>query len=122
MTVYVPQRPVPNGKGWTPDLSPLEEFGDIVYVFDVEDNLDSSPDSFVEICQEIIINYDPSKDFICYPGSGSRMGIYILMVSLFGLGIKDFKFLEWDREKIDGVRTGSGYYTARKLTATNYFK
>lgn len=59
--------------------------------------------------------YDPSCDSICFAG-GDPIVQFLAGVVLERLGYDEVTHLIWNRERVDGQKTGSGFYMPKKVS------
>lgn len=112
MTVYVTQQPVPNAKGWTPDLSSASEYGKIEFVFNGGEKIYALPGPSMNKARQMLKNFNAEEDYILWPGSCDPASLKVCMIVLVLLGVHKIKTLYWDRERDrDGNRSKSrGFY------------
>ena len=111
-TVYVPHEPMPNGRGWTPDLGPATGYGIIKYVFGGSEQAYNNTPLRVDQAQERLADFDPAADYILWPNTGDPATQWIVIMTLLAMGHRNIKFLYWNRERSDSgsVIQGKGYY------------
>lgn len=107
--VFIMQEPIPNGKGWKPDLSPAAQFGPIHFIFGVEDRPYADPKRAMRKALDILKKYefDPDKDFLCHHNASDPAATWIISSLLTAMGVKEIKYLYWQKSREVGE---SGYY------------
>jgi hypothetical protein len=99
MTVYVTQQPIPNRHNWIPDLSPAAKYGAIKYVFPSDCQIFQNTIKAVEIARDVLANFNPKEDFICWPTCGDPASLYIILMILGKFGHDNLTYLYWNRER-----------------------
>ena len=98
-TVFITQEPVPNRKGWMPDLSKAADYGAFDYVFPPRYQIHADTDAAVELAESKLANFNPETDFILYPNSGDPAACYVICMVLVAMGHDSVSFLYWNRAK-----------------------
>lgn len=97
--VYFFQQPVPNGHGWTPDLSPAAPFGMFEFVFSSTDRPCQNPLEARLKADNALRDFNPEKDYICWSNAGDVFCIYAAVASLTQRGIRSVKALVWHKPR-----------------------
>lgn len=97
--VFFFQQPVPNGHGWTPDLSPAAPFGNFEFIFSSSDRPSANPVEAREKADKALQNFNPETDYICWSNAGDVFGIYPVISSLTQRGIKSVRALVWHKPR-----------------------
>lgn len=112
MTVYVPQQPKPNKHGWHPDLSSAADYGKIEFVFSADERPASDLWRCLTDASIVLADFDPDKDYLCWPYSGDPVSLYISIMVLVYAGCEKIQFLNWNRKRDaqgNNIK-GAGYY------------
>lgn len=115
--VFVTQRPIPNRKGWFPNLQGAEKYGALHFVFEPQDRPFHDTDAALNQAREKLSDFDTKKDFVLWPSSGDPAGVWAVMLALAtDSDIDEIQVLYWDRKFIDGERSSTeGYYIPIKF-------
>jgi hypothetical protein len=95
--VHFFQRPVPNHQGWVPNLNPAAAYGAFSFVFDQEDRPYADPRSAWKKASARLENFDPEKDYLCWPASADVFSIYIVIAILTRKGFPKVSALVWTK-------------------------
>lgn len=121
MTVYVTQRPRPNSKGWQPDLSSANRYGELQFIFESDERIYALPGPSLFKARKTLVTFDHEKDFILHPHMTDQIAGWVAVAALLSRNEVDVppfvNFLYFDRvRKEDGTRTGQdGHYYPIKL-------
>ena len=111
MTVYVMQQPTQTRKGWTPNLQPATEFGEIQYVFPGGVPIYTSPVKTLKMAKNALANFNPDEDYLLWPNTGDPAAMWVCCFAIVLLGFSKVRFLYWNRKYENGNRIGSdGFY------------
>jgi hypothetical protein len=109
--VFVTQKPKPNSKGWTPNLSPAAEYGAIHYVFQSSDAAFGNPDAAISAAKRKLESFDAEKDYVLWPNSDPAAFMAVIL-ALAKKGVHKIQMLYWERKLEDGKRSSSeGFYS-----------
>lgn len=98
----VPGRP-------TYDVSPAMQYGDVLFVFTDADTRPSD-DAQAAIDHAYDMMQDAQEgDFVVWAG-GDPFSMVIVANVINDLTGGKFNYLRWERQRVDGQRTGGGYY------------
>jgi hypothetical protein len=111
-TVYVIQEPHENR-----DFSSAKEYGKLQFILSAGENPSLYPAKAIGILRTALKNFSGS-DYIVWAG-GDPMSPILAGIVLGQLGFKEINFLKWDRQRREGVRTGSGFYVPARLILRN---
>ncbi len=119
MSVYIPQQPLPTRTGWMPDLSPATKYGELKFVFGGGEVVYTNPAKAIKIARQKLKDFNPDRDFICWPSSGDPASIYITVQVLSAMGYHKLTYLCWNRrrDKNGNVIKASGYYCPIEINA-----
>lgn len=107
--VYLLQEPTSDK-----DLSSAAKYGRIVPILEQGDKPSKNTVYAIEKLAESLKYYDQSCDAICFAG-GDPIVQFLAGVVLERLGFDEITYLVWNRERIDGQRTGSGFYLPKRI-------
>ena len=98
--VFIAQRPLPDKTtGWTPDLSHLETFGEIIDVFvsgfDTARNISPA----VLIAEEKFREFDYELDYFCATTLTSPIALMLCVSELWKLNVPFIRVLNWHKGK-----------------------
>ena len=98
-TVYITNNPAPSKRtGWRPDLTSAIQYGQIKFVFEAEDPVSKRPVQAMEQAIELLKDFDPYEDYLCWASSADPISVYIVTMVLTGhYHHKDIQTLIWDR-------------------------
>lgn len=117
MTVFVTQQPAPNKRGWTPDLTPAAQYGQIEYVFEGGEAVYANPQRSMQQAKARLKDFNPALDFVLYPGTGDPAAAYATIMAINSMGITDITYLYWDRIRDEnGQRSNKGVYVPVKFS------
>lgn len=102
MTVFVVNRPRPGPKGFTYDISPAYEYGDVVFVFD-ELMPYRDPQQAEREAWEALKDFDTAEDYILWAG-GDPCGLIIASAVVAKVTDGVFRWLKWDRLRDEETR------------------
>jgi hypothetical protein len=110
--VFVTQQPKPNGKGWTPNLSPASNYGTIHFIYSGGDRPSSDPTAAMFIASEALEDFDANKDYILWPNGVDPFSIWAVLLVLAKKGVSQVRGLNWERRLHNGKRDPhNGFYT-----------
>lgn len=101
MTVFVTQQPTPNKFNWVPDLTPAAEYGKIEYVFEGGEAIYSNPVNSMKKAKFRLENFNPSLDYLLYPGTGDPAAFAVCIMAILDKGYDTLPLLYWDRIRDD---------------------
>lgn len=104
--VYVLQKP-----HHPRDLSNMEEFGELIWILEPEENSSCDPSNCFFKMRQALKNFEP-EDHLAFVGGDPHS---LLLAATALPPINPIKFLRWDREISGGVRTGKGTYVSVTL-------
>ena len=107
MTVYVCQRPMPNRRGWVPNLEPAITYGPLEFVFDGGANPYRTPNIGLDLALRKLTRFNPERDFLLWPNAGDPAASWCCILALTQLGVKSMSFLYW----MAPSQSRSGYYS-----------
>lgn len=112
MTVFVPQNPLPNPRGFVPDLSSAAQYGPLEFVFTDNERVHALPTPSINKARRVLKNFDADNDFILWPGSCDPSAWAAMILALGELGLDRVRLLQWSRKRDpNGVREyGAGFY------------
>jgi hypothetical protein len=118
-TVYLLQEPTSDK-----DLSSAARQGRIVPIMSSNDRPSQNVGATIDKLASHLKYYDPTTDAICFAG-GDPIIQFLAGVVLERLGFDEVVFLAWNRERIDGQKTGAGFYMPKRISlvegdATNF--
>lgn len=112
--VFVIQRPKPNTKGWTPNLTPAAQYGSIRYIFEPEDQVTAKTTWAMNRAESVLEDFCCERDFILWPYTGDPAAFMATMLVL-GQMSDDVPFvnaLVWERNLVNGQRSkDNGFYS-----------
>lgn len=97
--VFFFQQPVPNSHGWIPDLSPAAPYGELQFIFGIDEHPSKTPASLQLEAEERLKDFDPQRDYLCWCNSGDIFSIYIVIGILASKGIKKVQALSWNKAR-----------------------
>lgn len=119
--VYVTQRPVPNGRGWCPNLSPAAKYGALQYIFEADERPYTDPNEALRCAEESLRDFDPELDYVLWPNTGDPIAAWAVIITLARRGFLQIKTLYWERKLEGGVRSSSeGFYSPIVFRLDNY--
>lgn len=108
-TVYLLQEPTSDK-----DLSSAAKQGRIVPIISNTEKPSQNIAATIDKLAANLKHYDPSCDAICFAG-GDPIVQFLAGVVLERLGFDEVTHLIWNRERVDGHKTGSGFYMPKKI-------
>jgi hypothetical protein len=119
--VYVTQQPVPDTRGWQPNLTPASEFGSIHYVFFGDAVPTVAPNQSLEIARFQLRDFNCDLDYVLWPHTGDPAAMWATMIVLCRkLNVRKIAFLVWQRKLRNGHRDRQeGFYTPIVFTMPN---
>jgi hypothetical protein len=113
--VYVVQRPGRTSTGFVPNLEPAEEYGELVYVFGLEDRISDSPNIALKKAREALAKFDPVEDYLLWPGVANPLALAACLYSIYENRPHQLRMLQWSRNGNRGARSTSqgGYIPVR---------
>lgn len=109
-TVYLLQEPTSDK-----DLSSAAKQGRIVSIMTSSDKPSQNVEATIDKLASYLKYYDPMCDSICFAG-GDPIVQFLAGVVLERLGYDEVVHLIWNRERIDGQKTGSGFYMPKRIS------
>lgn len=109
-TVYLLQEPTSDK-----DLSSAAKQGRIVPIISNTEKPSQNIAATIDKLASSLKHYDPGCDALCFAG-GDPIVQFLAGVVLERLGFDEVTFLLWNRERIDGQKTGSGFYMPKKIS------
>lgn len=110
--VFVTQQPKPNGRGWTPNLTPAAKFGALHYVFQSADRPGTDTEWAMDTADDKLDDFNPLKDYVVWPQTGDPAAAWAVMLTLANRGLTQVQVLNWEREFSNGQRHPvEGFYT-----------
>jgi len=109
--VFIVNRPVTkNSSSFTYDVSPAQEFGEVVFLFDSTQRPEPSenPSAARQHILSTLENFDPDDDFIVWAG-GDPLGMLLVSAHL-GAWHNSVKYLKWEKERDLSGRVVGGHY------------
>jgi hypothetical protein len=117
--VFVTQQPKPNGRNWTPNLTPAAQYGGIHYVFSANAKPFCDADMALKIAERVLTDFNPARDFVLWPNTGDPIAAWAVMIALARKGLDKIRILNWERKLVNGSRSSSeGFYTPITFTLT----
>lgn len=104
--VYFFQQPVPNGKGWVPNLSPALPYGAFHFIFDSADRPYADAGEAQTKLESRLRKFNPDEDYLCWPNAGDMFSVYMVIAYLTRMGIEAVNMLVWQRARNDGTKPG----------------
>ena len=77
MTIFVVIKPKPGPQGYTYDISPAQEYGEIDFIFDAYENPSSNPRGALERLRLKLGKYNPKTDYIVTAGGDPYASILV---------------------------------------------
>lgn len=118
MTVFVTKRPVPDGKGWLPDLTPAQKYGPLEFVFEGHEHVFALPQPSLHKARRLLgKKFRPEEDYLLHPNSMDQMALTICLAAVMDLRPESIQLLYWDRiRQEDGTRSRrTGLYYPIKI-------
>lgn len=109
-TVYLLQEPTSDK-----DLSSAAKQGRIVPIIRNGDRPSQNVAATIDRLAAALKYYDPESDSICFAG-GDPIVQFLAGVVLERLGYEEVTHLIWNRERVDGQKTGSGFYMPKRIS------
>jgi len=109
-TVYLLQEPTSDK-----DLSSAAKQGRIVPIISNTEKPSQNIAATIDKLAGSLKHYDPACDSICFAG-GDPIVQFLAGVVLERLGFDEVTHLVWNRERIDGQKTGSGFYMPKRVS------
>jgi len=95
--VFFFQQPVPNHHNWIPDLSPAHPYGQLAFIFGIDDQPSRTPAALREVAVQKLSAFDPKVDFLCWCNAGDIFSIYLVIGILASMGIPNVQILSWHK-------------------------
>lgn len=111
--VYLLQEPTPDK-----DLTSAANLGKIQVILTTGDNPGFNIFATLEKLTKVLCNYRPRIDFICFAG-GDPIVQFCTGIVIEKLAYEEVTYLIWNREKKNGVRTGTGFYFPKPIRLRN---
>ena len=93
------------------DLSSANRYGAIHFVISSRNTPSLMPGPAMLEARQNLCDFDPAKDYLSWSG-GDPLAMLLVGAVLAENGVRDVKFLRYDRDRgTDGRRTGGGFYT-----------
>jgi hypothetical protein len=109
MSVFVVQAPKPGPQGYTYDMSPALEFGQLVSIFDADEQPSLTPGPSLWKARQVLKDFN-DKDFFVWAG-GDPFALALVSAVLMEINNGFATFLRWERMRnSSGERKGRGYY------------
>lgn len=109
-TVYILQEPTSDK-----DLSSAAKQGRLVPLLSSNDRPSQNIAATVDKLAAALKYYDPSQDSLCFAG-GDPIVLLLTGVVLERFGFNEVTYLLWNRERVDGQKTGNGFYMPKKIS------
>lgn len=106
-TVFIVQQPRVGPRGFTYDVSPALQYGQIRIIFDAAMSPADKPKKALAIAQRALSLFDPRTDFLAWAG-GDPAGLAIVVLVVAERCNGEVPWLKWERRR---TRDGSGFYT-----------
>jgi len=97
--VFFFQQPVPNVHNWIPDLSPAHPYGQLSFIFGIDDQPSRTPAASRTAALEKLAGFNPKEDYLCWCNSGDIFSIYLVIGILSSMGIADVNILSWHKPR-----------------------
>ena len=106
MTVFVTKRPVPDGKGWLPDLTPAQDYGPLEFIFEGHEKVFALPQPALHKARRVLLKkFKPEEDFLLHPNSTDQMVMVVCLAAIMDMRPEFIRVLYWDRTlQKDGSR------------------
>jgi hypothetical protein len=116
--VFIPQEaPVGyrDNVATTKDLSSAARYGRLHPILSMNERASMTPGPCLFKLSKELRDFDPANDFVCYAG-GDPMSLALAFMVLKDLGLREVRFLRWERERdTKGKRTAGGFYVPVKI-------
>lgn len=109
-TVYLLQEPTSDK-----DLSSAAKQGRIVPIISNTERPSNNIPATIDKIASHLKYYNPMQDSICFAG-GDPVVLFLAGVVLERLGYDEVTHLVWNRERVDGQKTGSGFYMPKRVS------
>lgn len=106
--VYVIQEPKQGPNGYVFDLSSSLPYGTPVFIFKAGEQPSLSPGPSMQRAKKTLQDFT-DEDYLLWAG-GDPAGLAIVSMAAADSNLGKIKFLRWERERVEGSRTGRGYY------------
>ena len=116
MTVFITKSPVPDNKGWMPDLSSAQNYGPAKFVFEGHEHVYALPGPSLHKARRVLKDFDWTTDYLLHPNSFDQMALVCAMTAILELAPDYVNILYFDRAmKEDGTRDrrSGSYYPIR---------
>lgn len=115
-TVYVISTPTATRRGEVPDLSGLEQYGDVRFIFPRGVLPFHDPDEKLAFISDQLTDFDPTSDYLAWAG-GDTLSAVMVGVVLSELEISAFNWLRFERKRDpEGwLIDGSGIYRSYRI-------
>lgn len=117
-TVYLIQEPRDRSREGAPlskDLSSAQRYGRIIPILSSAEHPAITPGPCMFKLEKALRRFDEG-DYICFAG-GDPLGLALTVIALQRAGVREAKFLRWERERDpSGHRTGNGFYVPVLIT------
>lgn len=117
MTVWVTKQPLPDSKGWLPDLSPALKFGALRYVFMGTEKVFALPAPSLHKARRILLKeFVVGQDYLLHPNAQDQMALICCLTAIQDLRPEFINILYFDRiRQEDGSRNRrlGAYYPIR---------
>lgn len=118
MTVFVTKQPMPDSKGWVPDLSPALNYGAMKFVFSGKDHVYALPAPSLHKARRLLLKeFDYRKDYLLHPNTQDQLALICCISAVLELRPEYINILYFDRvRQEDGSRNRrQGTYYPIKL-------
>ena len=106
MTVFITKQPVPDSKGWVPDLTPALKYGAIKFVFSGSEKVYALPGPSLHKARRLLLKeFDHTRDFLLHPNTQDQVSLICCMTAILELRPEYVNLLYFDRiRQEDGSR------------------
>lgn len=96
------------------DFSSAAGYGTIHFIFDQDLYAPSYPDDALIEAIAAVREFNPATDYLCYSGT-DPMALVSITAALVQRGVQEIKVLKWQKERVNGERTGRGFYIPGRM-------
>ena len=127
MTIFVVIKPKPGPQGYTYDISPAQEYGEIEFIFDAYENPSANPRGALERVRLKLGHYNPKTDFVVTAGGDPYASILVgFVLCELNLPVRYLRFERLRGRAVDSLASGSsvstktGYYIPVEIPSSAY--
>ena len=118
MTVFLIQQPKPSKSGFMPDFTSAAEYGHILNLFELDEQVFGDPMRYLAIATTRLLAAEFSdNDYFLWPNTGDPIALYVAIVAVTRLpNLKKIQILNWQRPFLKNDKKQRGYYLPVTIT------